>query len=52
MNALLQVIEYVKYLQENVQKYEGSYPGWSSEPAKLMPWVDILFFLPYVYLSG
>ncbi|XP_031388769.1 transcription factor BIM2 isoform X5 [Punica granatum] len=35
---LLEVIDYVKYLQEKVQKYEGSYPGWNSEPAKLMPW--------------
>ncbi|XP_021674831.2 transcription factor BIM2 isoform X2 [Hevea brasiliensis] len=35
---LLEVIEYVQYLQEKVQKYEGSYQGWSSEPAKLMPW--------------
>ncbi|KAD2804355.1 hypothetical protein E3N88_37732 [Mikania micrantha] len=35
---LLEVIEYVKYLQERVQKYEGSYQGWSAEPTKLMPW--------------
>ncbi|KAJ8760450.1 hypothetical protein K2173_015117 [Erythroxylum novogranatense] len=35
---LLEVIEYVQYLQEKVQKYEGSYQGWGSEPAKLMPW--------------
>ncbi|PPS08034.1 hypothetical protein GOBAR_AA12607 [Gossypium barbadense] len=35
---LLEVIEYVQYLQEKVQKYEDSYQGWSSEPAKLMPW--------------
>lgn len=35
---LLEVIEYVQLLQEKVQKYEGSYQGWSSEPAKLMPW--------------
>ncbi|XVF43295.1 hypothetical protein PTKIN_Ptkin02bG0028600 [Pterospermum kingtungense] len=35
---LLEVIEYVQFLQEKVQKYEGSYQGWSSEPAKLMPW--------------
>ncbi|KAG4111075.1 hypothetical protein ERO13_D13G085900v2 [Gossypium hirsutum] len=25
-------------LEEKVQKYEDSYQGWSSEPAKLMPW--------------
>ncbi|PON76736.1 Basic helix-loop-helix transcription factor [Trema orientale] len=35
---LLEVIEYVQYLQEKVQKYEGSYQGWSSEPTKLIPW--------------
>ncbi|BAT99188.1 Transcription factor BIM2 BES1-interacting Myc-like protein [Vigna angularis] len=35
---LLEVIEYVQYLQEKVQKYEGSYPGWGQEPSKLMPW--------------
>ncbi|GLT77106.1 hypothetical protein SLA2020_487210 [Shorea laevis] len=35
---LLEVIEYVQYLQEKVQKYEGSYQGWSPEPTKLLPW--------------
>ncbi|XVE91688.1 hypothetical protein REPUB_Repub01dG0032000 [Reevesia pubescens] len=35
---LLEVIEYLQFLQEKVQKYEGSYQGWSSEPTKLMPW--------------
>ncbi|KAK3039774.1 hypothetical protein RJ639_027087 [Escallonia herrerae] len=35
---LLEVIEYVQYLQEKVQKYEGSYQGWNPEPTKLMPW--------------
>jgi len=35
---LLEVIDYVHYMQEKVQKYEGSYQGWVSEPAKLMPW--------------
>lgn len=35
---LLEVIEYVQLLQEKVQKYEGSYEGWSTEPTKLMPW--------------
>ncbi|KAJ4836000.1 hypothetical protein Tsubulata_031927 [Turnera subulata] len=35
---LLEVIEYVQYLQEKVQKFEGPYQGWSSEPTKLMPW--------------
>ncbi|KFK41328.1 hypothetical protein AALP_AA2G115800 [Arabis alpina] len=35
---LLEVIDYVQYLQEKVQKYEGSYPGWTQEPTKLTPW--------------
>ncbi|KAK4567918.1 hypothetical protein RGQ29_003621 [Quercus rubra] len=35
---LLEVIEYIQFLQEKVHKYEGSYQGWSHEPAKLMPW--------------
>ncbi|KAA3462799.1 transcription factor BIM2 isoform X1 [Gossypium australe] len=42
INLLLQVIEYVQFLQEKVQKYEGSYQGWSSEPMKLMPWAMAL----------
>ncbi|TMW90218.1 hypothetical protein EJD97_016047 [Solanum chilense] len=35
---LFEVIQYVQYLQDTVQKYEGSYQPWSSEPTKLMPW--------------
>ncbi|KAF7827930.1 transcription factor BIM2 [Senna tora] len=35
---LLEVIEYVQFLQEKVQKYEGSYQAWGNEPTKLMPW--------------
>ncbi|GER43825.1 basic helix-loop-helix (bHLH) DNA-bindingsuperfamily protein [Striga asiatica] len=35
---LLEVIEYVQFLQEKVHRYEGSYQPWSTEPAKLMPW--------------
>lgn len=35
---LLEVIEYVQYLQETVQKYEDSYQGWNSETTKLIPW--------------
>ncbi|CAI9761822.1 unnamed protein product [Fraxinus pennsylvanica] len=35
---LLEVIQYVQFLQEKLQKYEGSYQSWSSEPTKLMPW--------------
>lgn len=39
VNFPLQVIEYVQYLQEKVQKYEVSYQDWSGEPTKLVPWV-------------
>ncbi|XP_020576946.1 transcription factor BIM2-like isoform X2 [Phalaenopsis equestris] len=35
---LLEVIEYIQFLQEKLQKYESSYPGWSDETVKLMPW--------------
>ncbi|KAF4402721.1 hypothetical protein G4B88_012506 [Cannabis sativa] len=35
---LLEVIEYVQFLQEKVHKFEGSYQGWSAEPTKLIPW--------------
>ncbi|XP_062027931.1 transcription factor BIM1 [Rosa rugosa] len=35
---LLEVIEYIQYLQEKVTKYEGPYQGWNHDPAKLMPW--------------
>ncbi|KAF8074246.1 hypothetical protein N665_1117s0002 [Sinapis alba] len=35
---LLEVIDYVQYLQEKVQKYEGSYTRWTQEPTKLTPW--------------
>ncbi|XP_073294187.1 transcription factor BIM2-like isoform X1 [Primulina huaijiensis] len=35
---LLEVIQYVQYLQEKVQKYEGPFQPWNSEPTKLMPW--------------
>ena len=50
----MQVIEYVQYLQEKVQKHEGSYQGWSPEPTKLMPWViSSSSSLPFnVNLSG
>ncbi|KAF9624474.1 hypothetical protein IFM89_011482 [Coptis chinensis] len=33
-----QVIEYIQYLQEKVNRYETSYQGWNQEPAKLTPW--------------
>lgn len=35
---LLEVIQYVQFLQDKVQMYEGSYQGWSLEPTKLIPW--------------
>ncbi|OMP03220.1 hypothetical protein CCACVL1_02502 [Corchorus capsularis] len=35
---LLEVIEYIQFLQEKVHKYEGTYQGWSHETAKSMPW--------------
>ncbi|XP_022998936.1 transcription factor BIM2-like isoform X6 [Cucurbita maxima] len=35
---LLEVIEYIQFLQEKLNLYEGSCQGWSPEPSKLMPW--------------
>ncbi|XP_010522390.1 PREDICTED: transcription factor BIM1-like isoform X2 [Tarenaya hassleriana] len=35
---LLEVIEYIQFLQEKVNKYEGCYQGWNPEPGKLMNW--------------
>ncbi|MFS8033540.1 putative transcription factor bHLH family [Helianthus anomalus] len=35
---LLEVIQYIQFLQEKLQVYEGTYQGWSPEPTKLMPW--------------
>ncbi|KAK3019145.1 hypothetical protein RJ639_002876 [Escallonia herrerae] len=35
---LLEVIQYIQFLQEKLQMYEGTYPGWSPEPSKLTPW--------------
>lgn len=35
---LLEVIEYIQYLQEKVNRYDASYRGWNQEPAKLTPW--------------
>lgn len=35
---LVEVIDYVQLLKEKVQKYEGSYQEWSTEPTKLLPW--------------
>lgn len=38
---LLEVIEYIQFLQEKLQIYEHSYEGWSQEPTKLVPWVKL-----------
>ncbi|MQL71887.1 hypothetical protein Taro_004209 [Colocasia esculenta] len=35
---LLEVIEYIQFLQEKVQKYEPSCPEWNQANVKLMPW--------------
>ncbi|XP_010257913.1 PREDICTED: transcription factor BIM2 isoform X2 [Nelumbo nucifera] len=38
---LLEVIEYIQFLQEKVQKYDAAFPGWNQEPTKLVPWRNI-----------
>ncbi|GJN15884.1 hypothetical protein PR202_gb02829 [Eleusine coracana subsp. coracana] len=40
---LLEVIEYIRFLQEKVQKYEVSHQEWNQENAKVMPWSNIYF---------
>ncbi|XP_059281914.1 transcription factor BIM2-like [Lycium ferocissimum] len=35
---LLEVIQYIQFLHEKIQMYEGTCQGWSAEPSKLMPW--------------
>uniref|UniRef100_A0A1J3GN92 Transcription factor BIM1 n=1 Tax=Noccaea caerulescens TaxID=107243 RepID=A0A1J3GN92_NOCCA len=35
---LLEVIEYIQFLQEKANKYETPYQGWNHEPAKLLDW--------------
>ncbi|XP_024310602.1 transcription factor BIM2 isoform X3 [Brachypodium distachyon] len=40
---LLEVIEYIRFLQEKAQKYEASFPEWNQENAKLLPWSNIYF---------
>ncbi|KAL2896294.1 Transcription factor BIM2 [Bienertia sinuspersici] len=39
-SLLLEVIEYIQFLQEKLQVYEGPYQQqvWSQEPTKLIPW--------------
>ncbi|KAF0913809.1 hypothetical protein E2562_024895 [Oryza meyeriana var. granulata] len=40
---LLEVIEYIRFLQEKIQKYEASVPEWNQENAKILPWSNIYF---------
>ncbi|XP_062195442.1 transcription factor BIM3-like isoform X2 [Phragmites australis] len=40
---LLEVIEYIRFLQEKVQKHEVSHQEWNQENAKIMPWSNIYF---------
>ncbi|CAM0911472.1 unnamed protein product [Alopecurus aequalis] len=40
---LLEVIEYIRFLQEKVHKYEVSYPEWNQENAKMVPWENMYF---------
>nr|CAD1826646.1 unnamed protein product [Ananas comosus var. bracteatus] len=40
---LLEVIEYVRFLQEKVQKYEATNPEWNQESSNLLPWVNVYF---------
>uniref|UniRef100_I1Q6U9 BHLH domain-containing protein n=1 Tax=Oryza glaberrima TaxID=4538 RepID=I1Q6U9_ORYGL len=40
---LLEVIEYIRFLQEKVQKFEASVPEWNQENAKILPWSNIYF---------
>ncbi|XP_020590669.1 transcription factor BIM2-like isoform X1 [Phalaenopsis equestris] len=35
---LLEVIEYIRFLHEKVQKFQSLYPGWSDENTKFMTW--------------
>ncbi|KAH9739714.1 transcription factor BIM3 [Citrus sinensis] len=35
---LLEVIEYIQFLREKLQMYEGPYQGWTQEATKLTPW--------------
>jgi hypothetical protein len=48
---LLEVIEYIQYLQEKVQKYEDSYPGWNQEPPKIMSWGKNQGILPEEFID-
>ncbi|GJM98518.1 hypothetical protein PR202_ga15541 [Eleusine coracana subsp. coracana] len=34
----VRVIEYIRFLQEKVTKYEATFPEWNQENAKIIPW--------------
>ncbi|XP_020590671.1 transcription factor BIM2-like isoform X2 [Phalaenopsis equestris] len=38
---LLEVIEYIRFLHEKVQKFQSLYPGWSDENTKFMTWPSL-----------
>ncbi|KAK3158973.1 hypothetical protein QOZ80_2AG0144100 [Eleusine coracana subsp. coracana] len=40
---LLEVIEYIKFLQEKVQKYESGNPEKNHEDSKSMPWAKVYY---------
>uniref|UniRef100_A0A804MP51 BHLH domain-containing protein n=1 Tax=Zea mays TaxID=4577 RepID=A0A804MP51_MAIZE len=35
---LLEVIEYIRFLQEKAQKYEATFPEWNQENPTMLPW--------------
>lgn len=37
--VFVQVIEYIQFLKEKLNLYEGSCQEWNTEPTKLTPWV-------------
>ncbi|RWW89032.1 hypothetical protein BHE74_00002064 [Ensete ventricosum] len=49
---LMEVIEYVRFLQEKLQKYESSTPGWNKDNANLIRWVKITKHNLYVRVSA
>uniref|UniRef100_M1C9Y7 Transcription factor BIM1 n=1 Tax=Solanum tuberosum TaxID=4113 RepID=M1C9Y7_SOLTU len=48
---LLEVIEYIHFLQEKVHKYEESYQGWDNEPPKLQLVIAMLCSSIYQQLA-
>lgn len=44
-SILMQVIQYIQFLQEKLQMYEGSCQGWSSESTKCLPLVKFYMLL-------